>query len=262
MVSLEQNIKRYTFADHIFISFPKSGRTWIRFFIAKYIELAFKKEFTLELEGIKDIPNIVFTHNYFDIYQNEKGTPKLILTELLKTKSLFILVRDPRDVAVSYFHQKCLREEKISQMDINDFVLSDIYGIERQSEFVLQLLDLQKTVHTSILIKYESLKKDPESYLYKIINRIFGSVKETEFKTAIQESTFEKMKEYEIKLSKEEVGDFSRLGKKDWDGNTNALKVRKGKINSYLDELLPETIEKFEKLEFTNRLINALKELD
>ena len=261
MVELEKNITRYSASDFIFLSFPKSGRTWIRYFIAKYIELEFQKEFTLEIEEINNIPRIIFSHNYFDTKQDIEEEPEIILQNLLKQKEIFIVVRDPRDVAVSYYHQKVNREERLKKMDINEFVFSPIYGIERQAKFVLKLLDLSKEHARSKLVVYENLLRQPETYFYRIIYEIFKEVNNTNFYRALNESTFEKMKEYELTISKQGVGDFSRIGKKNWNGDNNSLKVRRGKLNSYLSELTPESIERLNKLPFTSQLIYQLADI-
>lgn len=261
MIELDKNISRYSSSDFIFLSFPKSGRTWIRYFIAKYIELEFQKEFTLEIEEINNIPRIIFTHNYFDNKQDIEEEPEIILQNILKQKEVFIVVRDPRDVAVSYYHQKVNREERLSGIDINEFVFSSIYGIERQAKFVLKLLALNKEHAKSKLVVYENLLRQPETYFYRMINGIFKEVNSTNFYKALHESTFEKMKEYELMISKQGVGDFSRIGKKHWNGDNNSLKVRKGKLNSYLSELTPETVEKLNKLPFTSQLIYELEKI-
>lgn len=70
---------------------------------------------------------------------------------------------------------------------------------------------------------------------------------------------FEKMKKYETKISVNNSSDFLRLGKRNWNGDQNALKVRKGEVNSYISELNPKTVKIIETLTGTNELINLLK---
>ena len=86
-------------SDIFLVSYPKSGNTWLRLVIGK---LKFGKEFGLTNlgEGIPDIyrdsgraiermqsPRIIKSHEYFD--------PRY--------RRLIYVVRDPRDVAISYY---------------------------------------------------------------------------------------------------------------------------------------------------------------
>lgn len=250
-------------ADVLFLSFPKSGRTWIRFFIAKYIELNFNLEFNLELPHQNKLPNLFFTHNYFDIYQGHPGIPEILFRELLEQKKIILIIRDPRDVAVSFYFQKSLRENK-QLPNIDEFVLSDIYGIERQSEFVLKLINFfNEKPDNKLLVTYEGLKQSPVVNFERIVEFIFGAYDDEVLTKAVKLSDFKQMKSFEIELSKtaKDKTELDRIGSSDWK-NSNALKVRNGKSGSYKDELKPETIEVINKLEKTQKLISIINKLN
>lgn len=258
---LEDVKSRLQNSDVIFVSFPKSGRTWVRYFLAKYIEYKFNLPFDVEFNYVRDLIKIRFCHNYFQIYQDIEGTPNILFPEILVQKKVITIVRDPRDVIVSYYHQKKLREEKEVQ-DINEFIKSPIYGIERHSDFVLKLLDFMETQKKDgLLLSYERLKEEPSAVFDKLIKFIFSESDPAILQKAIEESTFDKMREYEIKISQSNSGNFMRFGTKNWDGNINSLKVRKGKTGSYKDELSDEAINYIETSMKTNALIKRLKDM-
>ena len=87
------------------------------------------------------VPKIDFTRNFFDFFQDAGERPRLIDTDINARKRLVLLVRDPRDVAVSYSHHDH-DQEKVFTGSLDDFVRSDIYRTERQSRFVLMMLDM------------------------------------------------------------------------------------------------------------------------
>src|ERR1700685_1517671 len=86
--------------DTFLVSFPRSGNTWIRFLIANLLNPGIEVSFTNIERLIPDTaskssrtmkrearPRIIKSHEYFDVRY-----PKVIY-----------IVRDPRDVALSYY---------------------------------------------------------------------------------------------------------------------------------------------------------------
>lgn len=254
IASLKQRILS---SDTVFISFPKAGRTWIRFFLAKYFELKNKTPFDLELTEHK----VLFSHNYFDLYQDEYGVPSFMFEEQLASKKVVFILRDPRDIAVSYYYQKKFREKVISEtVTIDEFVLSEIHGIERFSIFMLQLLDFQekKILPGSTIVLYENLLKYPLFFFKKILKSMDIEIDELVLEQAIKESSFERMQEYELSLLNNNIQiPANRLGLPEWTGDKNELKVRDCKQGLYLDELKEETISKI-NTGYTKRLIEKI----
>jgi alcohol sulfotransferase len=211
------------------------------------------REFSLYFENTN--PKIHFTHNFFDWFQSIDFPVDIIDKEDYDKKKIIIMVRDPRDVAVSYYHQHTNRDLTANRNfnNIDEFVLDPIYGIERQSEFVLKLLDFYEEYEgKKLLLKYEELKKN-DLIFHDIINFVFDSVNEEDLKLTIDKSKFDNMRKRELSTN------GGILGKRNgWNGDINSLKTRKAKIGSYKEELRENTIEKINNLFFTNKLLQKI----
>lgn len=254
-------------ADVVALSFPKSGRTWIRYFLGKYIEkrygAAFSLDFVADRSGDEKrlamaVPKIDFTHNFFDFFQDADDLPCLIDTDIIARKRLVLLVRDPRDVAISYYHHK-RDKEKLFTGGLDDFVHSDIYGIERQSRFVLMMLDMfDRHGGPKHFLTYEDLHRDTPKTFRDCLDFIFLSdIDQAAFAYALGESRFDNMQRHEIEASKTATG-FHRLATPGWSGDRNALKVRAGKVSGYRSEMNERLKAEALALPYTGRLIERL----
>lgn len=254
-------------ADVVVLSFPKSGRTWLRFFLAKYIEKRHGARFSLdfvpdeswdEKRRCLPVPKIDFSHNFFDFFQETDDSPRLIDTDVIARKRLIVLIRDPRDVAVSYFHHK-RDKEKLFTGSLEDFVRSAIYGIERQSRFVHMLLDMfENHAGPKHLMTYEDLHGDTTGVFRHCLDFLFcADIDETAFAYALEASRFDNMRRAEIEASKTATG-FHRLATPGWSGDSNALKVRAGKVSGYEGEMSERLKAETLALPFTGRLIERL----
>ena len=254
-------------ADVVALSFPKSGRTWVRYFLGKYIEKRYGADFSLDFvpdQGWDEkrhalaVPKIDFSHNFFDFFQETGERPRLIDTDIIAHKRLVLLVRDPRDVAVSYYHHK--RDlEKVFTGSLDDFVRSAIYGIERQSRFVLMMLDMfDRHRGPKHFLTYEDLHGDARKTFRDCLDFIFLSdIDEPAYAYALEESRFDNMRRNEIEASKTATG-FNRLATPGWSGDRNALKVRAGKVSGYESEMSERLKAEARVLPFTGRLIESL----
>ena len=131
------------------ISFPKSGRTWLRVMLD-----------TLNVPA-------TYTHaksgNGFGLHFTKLNT-----SLQKKYNKIIFLHRDPRDVVVSAFYQKSYRREEGYEDSLKNFIRSPNYGIEkiiRFNQMWIQLAD--KRPHTKV-ISYEELKTDAVSTLISL----------------------------------------------------------------------------------------------
>lgn len=253
-----ENLKNKLAAcETVFVSFPKSGRTWVRFFLAKYFELKDKIPFDLELTSNK----VIFSHDYFELFQDIEGVPFILFREQMSLKKVAIIVRDPRDVAVSYFYQKKFREKVLpDDTTIDEFVLSDIYGVERLSIFMLQLLFCHEhnMLSSVTVIQYEKMLTSPVTVFENMLIFMGIEIDQDILLKAVYDSDFESMRKYELDmLSNDEEVANSRLGIPDWDGNMDSMKVRDCKHGLFLGELKPETIENM-NTGYTKKLLEKL----
>lgn len=243
------------------LSHPKSGRTWLRTYLANYLRSAGKPADSEFGPGSLDGRGIVFDHEYLEIFQNTAEAPRLIHPRLLSKKRLVVLVRDPRSVCVSYYFHKKLRD-RLQVGGLVDFVKSPMFGIERQSAFVNLILDLYDAKKgDKLLLRYEDLVAHPAREFGKFTKFVLPREDASKYASqALDLSSFRRMQKSEIKQSMEPGEDSSqiRFGVKNWDGNLEALKTRKGDPEEARSIFTPSLWNEISSLAETRRLLDRL----
>lgn len=184
------------------------------------------------------LPPVDFSH---DETSNSEGRPLDKFTvdrESYRDKHVLLLVRDPRDVVVSCFFQATRRKSRY-EGDIKSFVRSDSHGIEKIIQFY-KIWDAHKTTpKTFTLLRYEDMHAEPQKSLRKALHFLGAeNITMAEIEDAIEFSSFESMKKMESKNSLNHKK--LRPGNK---RDPESFKVRKGKINGFVDYLSREEID-------------------
>jgi len=228
-------LKKYTKLRYCLLSFPKSGRTWLRNILAHIRAGEENKKFSLgspeflPFIGSEIIMNHGGATGKGDYYHFNKH----FFWKKLKFrgKKIVFLIRDPRDTVVSYYYQKTYRIRQKNQKNISEFVREKNYGIEHIINFLNKWIrELKKKDKNSwIIIKYEDLKADTFREVKKILDFWGIKIEDDIIKQAIEQSSFAKMKE------------------KEKSANPNSHKARKGKIGGYREELSKEDIKFIEE---------------
>lgn len=254
--------------DYLFLSFPKSGRTWVRYFLARYIEAAFETMFSLEFtphrswdkrRAIIRTPTINFSHNFFDFFQDYPVTPFIMDQQICWTKNLIFLVRDPLSTLVSFYNQKVFREQVV-KASLQDFILSKQYGIERHSKLVLAFFNLfNKSTAPKMLIQYEHLIASPQRFM-DLVKFLFGDVNLKAFESAIENSKFNAMQRFELSVDAFSLTN-GRMGSTKESPDRSMLKVREGKVKNYPEALSTDFIENILKLPYTSRLMSIMENI-
>jgi hypothetical protein len=231
----------------LILSFPKSGRTWLRTLIGKYYELEFGIEFSIELDKIeknKGYQKFFFFHELNEYYFS-------------KPKKNIFLIRDPKDVVVSYFHQITKREKKaivikkpIYSKNIANFIKDFDFGIPYIT-YYLNKLNVEIKKNRGMVLTYEALHKNTYEEVEKMFNFCNIRINKKNLKLAIEFSKFENMK----KLEKNNSFKSKRFSTYKFEDN-NFFKVRKGKIAGYTEELSLRDIK------YVNTYLNKNLKLD
>jgi len=175
--------------DVFLVSYPRSGNTWVRFLFANLL-----KDTDEEIH----FQNV---HQYVpELGRNEKIIQDLAFPRIIKTHSVFkeafprviYLVRDGRDVYVSYYHYK---KNQFSEINFENFLRRNDHFPCLWHEHVESWL-FNPNVKTDIItIKYESLLENTHLELKRMVDFVDLKCSKNEINLAVQASSFEKMKE-------------------------------------------------------------------
>ncbi|KAB2814328.1 sulfotransferase domain-containing protein [Phaeocystidibacter luteus] len=238
-----------------FVSYPKTGGTWLKFLLNRFFVLHFdlgEENYSVDLEKIRMlsslVPEVVWTHE--DAYLiKESGTVNPTPEAMLNRKApiapydkCIFLVRDPRDVVVSYYHQVNKRSKTtFFSGSIDDFVLDPVYGIER----VLSYYKLYEQTHhlypNFCLVQYEDLLVETQRELTRVLEFIgIRHFNEAHLERVVSEGQADNMRKLEKSKAVSGMNSFG--------SDRDSLKVRKAKTGSFKEELLPETVEKMNEI--------------
>lgn len=254
--------RRMAEAETVVLSFPKSGRTWLRYFLAQY--LAEARGVPFKLRSHRSLASLAFSHAR---HMQHPGRPFRRHLAVVRRRRVVVLVRDPRDVAVSWYHQTRDRE-RLVDCDLPEFLDSPVWGIERQAAFVLDLLDFASTHPAACVITYEGLKRSTESELRRFLEFVMREpIDEAAFLSAMQASDVSAMRRQELaETSVTDEGQGadkpSPLGHRSWDGNPDGLKVRKAQVGGFRAEMDEASQAEVSARPLTRRLLARLAELD
>ena len=225
------------------ISFPKSGRTWLRTMVGKAIceKYGFDDKFIMRTYYITELAGLQLTEFDHDGSCNKDGNHLTALVgkkNKYRNKKVIFLVRDPRDVVVSSYFEATKRKV-VYEGKISDFIRHDCYGINKIIAFYNNWFNNRTIPKDFLLIQYEELHKGPHSCLKKVMDFIgMENADEDIINTAVEYSRFDNMK----KLEEKKFFKTNKLRPGNPD-DPESFKVRKGIIGGYKEYLNPEDIE-------------------
>ena len=223
---------KFRIADAVVVSFPKSGRTWLRATLTFY----FSERYGLENPPLLEcanlhyldarIPKIFFTHDDDpNARPEELGTDK----SAYRRKRLLYLARDPRDVCVSMYFHRTKRDLDI-EMPIYDFANGQDGGLRTTIAFMNTWAEALPAIPESFVISYEAMHAEPEKTLEDALT-FLGQEPDPEcIKAALERSRFDRLQSMEQK-GQFESGRLTAADTQDKD----SFKVRRGKVGGYTD---------------------------
>jgi hypothetical protein len=237
-------------ADAVFISFPKSGRTWVRVMLSRlyHVHFGVPGEEILEFDNLHlldaRIPKILITHD---------GEPWHTPDTLKRDKRAYtgrrvlLLARNPIDVAVSrYFHvhnrATWIPYPQYRDMPIADFVWAPLGGLPTIVAYMNIWDQARSVVDELLMVRYEDFRAQPEATLSRVAAFFGLAATSEEIHDAVAYAAFDRLK------AREAEGGMPthRLGAKQED-NPDSLKVRRGKVRGYLDYFTPAEVARMEK---------------
>jgi hypothetical protein len=202
------------------VSFPKSGRTWLRFM--------------LDQLGVP----VRFSHENAERKASLEYTRENI--RLSRYKRVILLHRNPLDTLVSYYHQFTDVDPRFSG-SISEFIRDPGYGIRYLLQFNQAWLGSEGAFEAFMPVSYEELREDTAAGLRKIVDFCgVEGISDHAIAKAVRKGEFRSMKTLEEtgKLAKIYPQRFAEAG-----AGRDKRKVRVGKIGNYRDELSKDDID-------------------
>ena len=226
------------------VSFPKSGRTWVRVMLDR-----------LHL-------SIRYTHDGSD---HKLGAHFQSLDSCgldPKDQPLVFLHRDPRDTAVSGFFQKSLRIDQGYEGDLSHFIRDPHHGIEKVLVFNLAWIEhCSRSDNTHRTLSYEALRANTADGLSALVATYMPSrpISRRRICREVDRASFERMQQ------QEKQGVFARRYKKALTPvdpeNKESFKVRRGKVGGFKDYFSEQDLafadQLLQRYDYFDRLASA-----
>lgn len=211
------NQARLTIARVRVLSYPRSGRTWLR----------------LMLHDLCVDPR--FTHA--GAKKMRQSEPSVINADIpaYRNNRILFLLRDPRDTVVSHYHH-CIRQKSFAGT-LPDFVRGAATGFERILAFNTGWLEAHASFKGFGAVCYEDLRETPNTHLKAIVGFLgSGRSDDASIAATVAAHDFENMRRKE--QSGELHGRFGNRFTASGDGDNQRI-VRRGQVSSHEDELAP-----------------------
>jgi len=233
-------------ADIVVVSFGKSGRTWLRVMISHLFRVMYglPENAVLGFDNFhnlnKAVPKTFFTHdNYIKDYTGEVDSKASFYD-----KKVVLLVRNPKDIAVSQYFQwqhrmrpakKKLNNYPPHGADVSafEFVMDPACGLPQIIDYLNLWAREAPKVKSLLIVRYEDMREQPVETLARVMDFVGGSAARRDaVAAAVEYASVENMRKLEEKQTFWFAGGRMKPGKK---GDPNSYKVRRAKVGGYKD---------------------------
>jgi sulfotransferase family protein len=227
--------------DTFLVSYPRSGNTWTRFLVANLLRPQEAASFATIERVVPDAeaqssrymqriasPRMIKSHSYFD-----PRYPRVIY-----------IVRDPRDVALSYydFSRKYRQIEDSYPLEryIADFVTGHLISADwgTWGENVASWVFARGARPGFLLLRYEDMQAHPERELTRIAKFLGIEASSELLQTTLERSSADRMREMEKTQGKDWVSTKNK--------RTDIPFIRTASAGGWKTKLRPESVAQIE----------------
>lgn len=232
-------------ADAVVVSYPKSGRTFVRAMLARLYKRKFgiDERSLLEFPSLRHVPReaprVLFSHA-----GDAMRTPGEISVdpEEYRHAKVILIARHPGDIAVSrYYHLKHRSRDgarqKLAEQPLEPFVWAEQGGIPSIVTFLNQFAALPGVT----FLRYEDFLAQPAKALRLLAGAVGLSVSEEDIADAVEFGSLPNLKQ----LEREGYFTSSRL-RQARKGDEASGKVRKGTSGGYREQLGDEAAKRID----------------
>lgn len=195
--------------DTFIVSYPKSGNTWMRFLVGNML---YQNDPTTFANMEYRVPDI---HLNVDRELSRLPNPRILKSHEpfdRRYRRVIYIVRDPRDVAVSYYHflvkYSHIEERHPLEKVVTSFVAGELDGYGTWRENVGSWLGARQGSEEFLLLRYEDILASPMKELPKVARFLSIETSEDSLRKAVKLSSADRMRDLEKKRP-------NRQGRKD-----------------------------------------------
>jgi alcohol sulfotransferase len=243
-------------ADVVLVAYAKSGRTWLSVMISQLVHRKFgtPAEVLISTSDFRrDYPHLLQFFLTADDFA-PRGMTEQAKLKLYKTRKVILLVRDPRDVAVSLYFQLSKRAppveraiyqapDNLESMALFDFVCDEHIGLPRIIDWLNGWEARINEIPQSLMLSYEELRADTPRVLGEVARFVGWDCSAEEIAAAVDFASFDRLKGLErqhfFRSDRMRPGDTA---------DPNSYKVRRGKVGGYQDYFSPEQLAEIDAL--------------
>jgi hypothetical protein len=224
--------------DVFLCTYPKSGTTWLGYLIAQVLKLEPDEQIDLKSFN-RYVPDVNFQLTKRGSLKDYADSldPRFFLCHATYDEHLpkvVYVMRDPRDVMLSYWHYKKFLSKDFKTSLAEYLAGYDHWPCEWDQHVASWLLPRQ---HPNLLVlKYEDLHSDTAAVLRNVLQFADRPFEDDRIVKAVEASGFDRMRQTEEK--------FGVHGKA---GDEKERFVRKGQIGSWREEMTQEEIRIIEE---------------
>jgi hypothetical protein len=225
-----------------FVSYPKSGRTWLRAMVGKALcdryglpeRLLLKTYLLTSKAGLR---RTRWWHDGSDIAFAYPSDRLPTSKRRYRSKTIVLVIRNVKDTLVSSYFQATKRVN-VFDGSLSEFIRDDRFGAKKILTFYNLWHASQSVPRAFHLVRYEDLHRDPRAGLRQALDVVGADVAgESILDRAIEYASFDRMKEME----RGKTFDNPVLRASDQQ-DEDSFKVRRGVVRGYVDYLSEEDV--------------------
>lgn len=178
-------------SDIFLVSFPKSGNTWVRFWLANLLR---PEHLTIHFRTINAlVPPVAALPNL----KHPLPDPRFIKSHApfqAEYPRVVYILRDGRDAMLSYYYYQ--RDKLPAGTTLAHFLAQPPWPCQ-WAEHVASWLDADLPADKFLLLRYEEMKQDPAGQLQRLIQFSQLTVSPERFQQALEQSSFQAMRQAE-----------------------------------------------------------------
>ena len=230
------------------ISYPKTGRTWLRALLGKALcemndlgeERILDTEYVTSASGVS---LATFSHDGSEMSAGRSYKELSADKSHYADKKVIILVRDVRDTIVSAYFQATKRIF-VFEESLSSFIRSDRYGVKKILTFYNNWYINKDVPNDFLFIRYEQIHENPGLILEQSLKFLGMEEMDREAtQKAVNFSSFNNLK----RLESENYFKSPRLAPIDNNDN-ESYKVRSGQVGGYREYLSAKDVQYIDEL--------------